>query len=188
MYIFFPFFFKKKKKLLLINKIFSFVSKYRNSLEPWTSDVRAAKLKAGTDLLVKPIERRRNHKFLMALCSIDNKTRQLTFIFPPLFPGPWMCHRSKLQTAGTRLTQMSQQTAPSETEVIDDRYIERGDQFLNFDKGGKRGVVLARSIFFLMISGNHKALIDRTGLKMICPLSIFMIKFWQNQWYAINNR
>lgn len=46
-----------------------------------------------------------------------------------------MRHKSKLQTAGTRLTQLSQQTGPSETEVIDDRYIERGNQFLNFDGG-----------------------------------------------------
>lgn len=69
----------------------------------------------------------------MGLRSINNKTTRLTFIFFPSqrFSGVAGQSLYSLKRSHTRLSKQG----PSETEVIDDQYIERGDQFLNFKEG-----------------------------------------------------
>lgn len=119
---------KKKKK------------KRAETYSGWSTELMTAARDAGwkaavADPLVNLIERRRNHKFFMLLCSIDNKTRRLTFIFPPFSRSV----DAPQVTASDRQShvehEMSERTRLIETKEIGDQYIERADQSLNFEQG-----------------------------------------------------
>lgn len=97
------------------------------------TDVRSwAELKAETDFIVNFIERRRKHKFLIVLCSIDNKknTADIYYFFSPTFflvlqvkaytPLKWSHTNVLANRAGWSMINIS----------------NGGDQFLNF-KGGQ---------------------------------------------------
>lgn len=102
----------------------------------------------------------------MLLCSIDNKTRRLTFIFPPFSRSVDAPQVTASDRRSHLANKMSEHTGLIETKEIGDQYIERADQSLNFEEG----VALAL-MFFFIISRNTNA--DRAS--KMKDLSILMI-------------